>query len=129
MNRNRPARSSAALAAVALLLSACTGGSTEAAPAAHPVSSAPPARQVLLALRHTQESGGAVLRQTATFTAGRTTAVQDVTGRVDPGPDAVRERARRACAGEEGPRSRTAWSPPAEWSDLREGRATCYRLS
>ncbi|MFH8256466.1 hypothetical protein [Streptomyces roseolus] len=83
MNRSRPARRSAVLAAVALLLSACTDRSTEAAPAAHPVFSAPPARQVLLALRHTQETGGAALRQTVTFTAGRTTAVQTVTGRVD----------------------------------------------
>ncbi|MFF7810645.1 hypothetical protein ACFZCF_01770 [Streptomyces sp. NPDC007945] len=86
MNRRLSAARSAALAAVAtLLLGACTGsgGDTEAAPAAHPVFSAPPARQVFLALRHTQETGGAALRQTVTFTAGRTTAVQTVTGRVD----------------------------------------------
>ncbi|MFD4377038.1 hypothetical protein [Streptomyces sp. NPDC058486] len=75
----------AALTTAALLLTACTGsdGGAEATPAAHPVFSAPPARQVLLALRHTQETGGAALRQTVTFTAGRTTAVQTVAGRVD----------------------------------------------
>ncbi|MFE5797347.1 hypothetical protein ACFQ8C_32855 [Streptomyces sp. NPDC056503] len=86
MNRSRPALRSAALAAVAaLLLSACTGsgGGAEAPPTAHPVFSAPPARQVLLALRHTQDTGGATLRQTVTFTTGRATAVQTVTGRVD----------------------------------------------
>ncbi|MFJ6407463.1 hypothetical protein ACIQK9_18310 [Streptomyces hydrogenans] len=81
----RTARLATAPAAAALLLSACTGpgGSGGAAPAAHPVFSAPPARQVLLALRHTQESGGAALRQTVTFTAGRSTAVRTVSGRVD----------------------------------------------
>ncbi|GHJ93610.1 hypothetical protein SNE510_31290 [Streptomyces sp. NE5-10] len=78
----RTARLATALTAAALLLTACTG-SGGAEPAAHPVFSAPPARQVLLALRHTQETGGAALRQTVTFTAGRTTAVHTVTGRVD----------------------------------------------
>ncbi|MEU2503749.1 hypothetical protein ABZ621_03460 [Streptomyces sp. NPDC007863] len=86
MNRRRSAARSAVLATVAaLLLGACTGfgGDTAAAPPAHPVFSAPPARQVFLALRHTQETGGASLRQSVTFTSGRTTAVQTVTGRVD----------------------------------------------
>ena len=78
----RTARLATALTAAALLLTACTG-SGGAEPAAHPVFSAPPARQVLLALRHTQETGGAALRQTVTFTAGRTTAVRTVSGRVD----------------------------------------------
>ncbi|MEV8586376.1 hypothetical protein [Streptomyces sp. NPDC051180] len=77
-------RTSAVLAAAVLSLAACGGGDTASkGTAPHPVFSEPLARQVNLALRHSQETGGADFRQTVTFGAGKDTAVQDVTGRLD----------------------------------------------
>ncbi|MFJ5830193.1 hypothetical protein [Streptomyces sp. NPDC093089] len=77
-------RASALLAAAVLSLTAC-GGDDTATPAApaHPVFSEPVARQVNLALRHTQKTGGAAFRQTLTFGTGKSTAVQDLAGRLD----------------------------------------------
>ncbi|MFD3572047.1 hypothetical protein [Streptomyces sp. NPDC058667] len=76
-------RTAAALAGAVLLLSACDSGPGTARPAPHPVFSEPLARQVHLALRHTQKAGGAELRQTVTFTSGEDRAVQTLTGRLD----------------------------------------------
>ncbi|MFE9135902.1 hypothetical protein [Streptomyces sp. NPDC007355] len=76
-------RTAAALAGAVLLLSACDSGPGAARPAPHPVFSEPLARQVNLALRHTQQAGGAGLRQTVTFTSGKGSAVQTLTGRLD----------------------------------------------
>ncbi|MFE0647628.1 hypothetical protein ACFVZH_03425 [Streptomyces sp. NPDC059534] len=78
------ARTSAVLTAAVLSLAACGGGgTTSTGTPAHPVFSEPLARQVNLALRHTQETGGADFRQTVTFGAGKDTAVQNLTGRLD----------------------------------------------
>ncbi|MEV6203993.1 hypothetical protein AB0M64_29055 [Streptomyces sp. NPDC051771] len=91
MTRRAPRRTTA-LAVAALLLSACTGsgGETEGrAPASgppvkHPVFGEKLDRQVFLALRRTQKTGGnARFTQTLTFTSKKGTAVQTVSGRLD----------------------------------------------
>ncbi|MCT4355326.1 septum formation family protein [Streptomyces sp. Je 1-79] len=81
----RRSRTAAALvAAASLLLTACGGGDEEgAAPKPkHPVFDQPLDRQVLLALRRTQEAD-ASFTQTLTFASKKGRAVQTVTGKLD----------------------------------------------
>ncbi|MEU9703221.1 septum formation family protein [Streptomyces sp. NPDC047981] len=76
----------AAALAASLLLTACEAGGAgpEAAPSAHPVFDQPLERQVLAALRQTQEAGNASFTQTLTFESkNKGRAVQTVEGRID----------------------------------------------
>ncbi|MEU2544763.1 hypothetical protein ABZ618_04865 [Streptomyces roseolus] len=78
-----------ALAVAALLLTACTGNGggpapTSAPPVKHPVFGEKLDRQVFLALRRTQKTGGnARFTQTLTLESKKGTAVQTVSGRLD----------------------------------------------
>ncbi len=78
----------AALPAVLLLLTACSGGDdgdahAKAQPSRHPVFDQPLDRQVFLALRETQKSGSASFTQTVSFGSAKGTAVQTLSGRLD----------------------------------------------
>ncbi|MET9378087.1 hypothetical protein ABZX98_28820 [Streptomyces sp. NPDC002992] len=83
----RLARAAVVIAAAPLLLTACTdGGETpvpKAAPATPPVFDRPLDRQILLALRQTQQAGDAGFTQTLTFASKKGPAVQTMSGRAD----------------------------------------------
>lgn len=81
----RLARTGAVLSAAALLLTACSGGDAKpkAAPNKHPVFDQKLDRQMLLALRETQEAGTVGFTQRLTLETKEGKAVQTLEGRVD----------------------------------------------
>ncbi|MFG2112411.1 hypothetical protein ACGFRB_07200 [Streptomyces sp. NPDC048718] len=81
-------RAAAALAAAALLLTACSGAG-DTAPAAKPTPTRHPVfdqkldRQLLLAVRRTKQAGTASFTHRLTFASGKGDAVQTMSGRMD----------------------------------------------